>query len=532
MKRRDLLNLTGNDEKLLGTLDEYTTPLDYAKSLHLLRRLSFHPAPDQVAQFVGKTAAEAFEIIVGNGTESVPEPTSSMKSWLDVLEEDPLDNLPNDVRAEIEGRHKEHFNEFTAWWLDNMSSETFPCQEKLTLFLHSIWCIEFAYDTLAFLPPPLLYRNNVTLRKNRLADYKTVARDVTLDGAMIMYQSLFYSGKAAPNENYMRELMELFTMGIGDLSTGAANYTEGDIREGARALTGWRTVAYLGQNGAPSNRPFETFFMKSQHDTNAKKIMQFGQIPAITDDENTEDLVKNTEVYKVIDILFNEKGMSIARFISEKIFRFFIYSDPGAVNLTFVEDLAQYMFDNTFNLKKVFKKLFTSQFFFSDPIRGSQIKTPVEFMIGLEKMLGVDYDSLGSVGTRPAVSSLEQILYTPPNVAGWKAYRTWISTSTYPLRAKYAKDMITKITNEQIIAFVKKFPDYTTTTAKLVSAMVDYLLPLKVSQARLDKFQTIILNGLSETQWIGGVGTNNAKVIEGIRAFLTSAVLSPDFQLC
>ncbi|MCX6153701.1 MAG: DUF1800 family protein [Candidatus Kapabacteria bacterium] len=531
MKRRDLITLAGNSENIALSLDEYITPLDYAKAIHLIRRLAFYPEPDKVAGLVGKTAAEAFDIIVGDATDAPPQPTQSMKSWLDVLEENPLDGLPNDIRAEIEGRHRSHFNEFSTWWLDNMRTDTFPSQEKLTLFLHSIWCCEFVYDTLAMIPPPLLYRNNATLRKYRLSDYKTIAKEITLDGAMLMYQSLFFSGKAAPNENYMRELMELFTMGIADISTGTANYTEGDIREGARAFTGWRTVAYLGQNGAPSNRPFSSFFVKAEHDTNGKKIMQFGQIAAISDNENTEDLVKNNEVNKVVDILFNEKGMSIARFICEKIYRYFIYSDPGSVNYIFVNELAQYMFDNAFDLRKVYKKLFTSQYFYSDTVRGCQIKTPTEFIIGLERIFGVDYDSINSVGTRSAVTSLEQILYTPPNVAGWKAYRTWISTSTYPLRANYAKDMISIITDDQVLNFIKKFPDYSSSTTKLASALIAYLLPLSISQVRTDRFKTTLMNGLNESDWINGVGTKNAKVIEGIRAFLTSIVLSPDFQL-
>lgn len=533
MKRRDLLiNLKGKNEILSETLDEKTDTLNYADALHLLRRVSFHPNPEQVNQIVGKTPAEAFDTIVGDGTEPSPVPTQSMNSWLNVLEENPLDNLPQDIRAEIEGRQRSHYFELSNWWLDNMRNEGFPSIEKLTLFLHSTWCTEFTYDTLALLPPPLLYRNNDTLRKNRLADYNKIAEAVSQDGAMIMYQSLFYSGKDAPNENYMRELMELFTLGIGDLETGNANYTEGDIREGARALTGWRTVAYLGQNGAPANRPFETFFVKAQHDTAGKKIMQFGQISPITDDENTEDLVRSKEVSGLIDILFNERGLSIARFICEKILRFFVYSDPGAANMTIINELAQYMSTNNYNLRKVYKKLFTSQYFFSDEVRGCQIKTPPEFIIGLERMLGVDFDSLQQGKSRTSVTSLEQLLYDPPNVGSWKAYRTWLSTTTFPLRIKYAKEIITSLTNTQLFDLVKKFPDYNTNFTNLLSNLTNYFLPVSLSQTRLDAFKQILLNGMQESEWLSEVSSNNSSVAQGMRLFLERVIVSPDFQLC
>ena len=533
MKRRDLLlNLLGNNEILSGTLDEYTSQLDYSKALHLLRRITFHPTPEQINQIVGKTPAEAFEIIIGGGTETLPEPSPSMKTWLDVLEEDPLSNLPQDIRSEIEGRHKSRFAEFANWWLDKMREESFPAVEKLTLFLHTIWCNEFTYDTLALIPPPLIYRNNVRLRKNRVANYNLLAEGMTLDGAMILYQSLFYSDKSAPNENYMRELMELFTMGIGDLQTGESNYTEGDIREGARALTGWRTVVYLGQNGAPANRPFETFFVKSQHDTGAKKIMQFGEIAPITDDENTEDLVKNKEVKGLVNILFTEKGLSISRFVCEKMLRFFVYSNPGSINMTIINELANYMKDNNFNLRMVFKKLFTSQYFFSDEVIGCQIKTPPEFIIGLERILGIDYDSIAAGSTRTSVFSLEQILYDPPNVGSWKAYRTWISTTTYPLRVKYAKELIAKVSDNQLISLVKKVPDYNINFNNLVTFLVGYLLPVSLNKARADKYSVVLLNGLTESEWLTGIDAGNAKVAEGIRLFLNNIILSPDFQLC
>lgn len=529
-----LFKLIQNEEPgtiLAGNLDEFSSPLTRKEALHLLRRLTFHPTPEQVDEIVGKTASEAFEKIMGSGNEPAPSPSASMQSWLTTLEENPLDGLPNEIRGQIEGRQKAHYAEFINWWLNQMKSTSFPEIEKFTLFLSTIWCIEFTYDTLALIPAPLLYKNNVTLRKNRLASYKSIATDMSLDGAMIMYQSLFYSTKAVPNENYMRELMELFTMGIGDLETGATNYTEADIREGAKALTGWRTVAYLGQEGAPANRPFETFFMKTQHDTGSKKLFQFGTISPITDDENTEDLVKQKEVEGLIDILFAERGASIARFICDKIVRFFCYSSTSANNKTIVNELAAYMQDNNYELRKVYKKLFTSNFFFSSEFYGCQIKTPPEFVLGLQKMFSVDLDMMQAGKTRTSMNALEQVLYDPPNVGSWKAYRTWVNTNTFPLRIKFAKEFLTLIDDIVLIGFLKKFQNYSDIDI-LVNTLTSYFLPKEIDTNRLTELKTLLLNGIAVNEWSNAVSSNDSRVPQGIRKFIEKIFVTPDFQLC
>lgn len=511
-------------------LNEYTGKMTKKEALHFLRRLTFHPTPEQVTQITGKTPSEAFDIVAGNGNETLPEPTTSMKNWINKLEENPLDDLPLDIRFEIEGRQKRNYGEFIDWWLSLMKSPTFPEIEKFTLFLSTIWTIEFTYDTEALIPVPLLYRNNNTLRKLRFSSYKSIASAITLDGAMLLYQSLFYSSGNAPNENYMRELLELFTMGIGDLDTGKANYTEADIREGSRALTGWRTVAYLGQEGAPANKPFETFFVAKLHDKGSKKIFQLGKIDPISDEENTEDLVKQREVDGLIDILVNERGMSIARFVVDKILKFYCYSSPYS-NIDVVNQLAQFFVNVNFDLYKLYKKLFTSKYFFSPALFGSQIKTPPEYLIGLQRMFGVDIDTTQKGKTRRYINSLEQELYDPPNVGSWKGYRTWINTTTYPLRVKYAREYLDLLKENDLFGFIKKFPDFGVINS-ITKNLLDFLLPVDVSTDRFNEYKTILLNGISESQWEAAVNNNDTKVATGMRNFLSRVFSSPDFQLC
>lgn len=512
-------------------LNEKVEPLSEVETMHLLRRTGFHPSIEQLNQMRGKNAKAIVQMILDDSNNVLPEPTNSMKNWLDKLEEDPLSNLPNDIRFEIEGKLKTRYAEFVNWWLDLMRKDELPYREKFTLFLASIWSIEFTYDTLSLVPPPLLYRNNQTLRSLKFASYKEIAEKITLDGSMLLYQSLFFSGKDAPNENFMRELMELFTMGIGDLETGKSNYTEGDIREGAKALTGWRTVAYLGQEGAPSNRPFETFFDREQHDLQGKKIFQYGEIAPITSEDNNENQVRQKEVKGLIEILFKYRGEQIAKFISDKILKFFVYSNPAYSDIEVVKELADVLINNDFELKPVYEKLFTSSYFYSNEFLGCQIKTPTEFIIGLERILNQDFDSISNGMTRNAVNSLEQVLYDPPDVSSWKGYRSWISTTTYPLRIKYAQDLIEKKTNLELI---ENFSDFfgADNFAVFFRSIITYLLPGDISQERSNELRDILLNGINKADWINQFNQKSNQCGEGIRKLLHRIILAPDFQLC
>lgn len=530
MKRRDLFYSQKGESLQSADFSEYTNNMTQDEAIHFLRRLCFHPTLELLNQIVGMKPADAFNLIAEADEAPLPSPNSNMLTWVNVLEENPLNNLPNDIRFEIEGRHHSHYQEFIQWWADLMVDGIYSAREKMVHFLTTVWCVEFTYDTLALIPPPLLYRNNQALRALWSSGYDEIAKAMVLDGAMLMYQSLFYSSKEKPNENFMRELMELFTMGIGDIVTGETNYTEGDIREGSKALTGWRTVAYIGQEGAPANKPFQTFFTKDAHDTGAKTLFQFGSISPISDEENTEDLVREKEVSGLIDILFSQRGEQISRFIAEKLYRYYIYSNPGEIDSSTIEQVAQFIRDNEFNLLKTLKMLVCSNMFFSDNIRGCQIKNPTEYIIGLLRSFGPTAAAGIQLSPSAIISSLEQSLYDPPNVGSWKAYRSWINTNTYPLRVKYAEQMQV---GTNILAFIKKFANYTNPDI-LLTSMINYFLPKKsmVDSQREAGLSTILLNGLTAAQWTTQMQAENNTPIQGVFNLIKEFIYSPDFQLC
>ncbi len=514
MDKRDFLKtLVVNHENPTMPLNEFTTPLSRKNAIHLLRRMGFGPTLTEVSSIVGKTPAEAVNMLIGANYFGPADPTAD---WVNTPEENPLEQIQA-IKSEIEGRLNSRYAQFVDWWASQMRNDSNPAAEKFVLFLHSIWCIQYSYDTTALIPPPLLYRNNKTLRKYRLSDYKTLALNVSLDGAMILFQSLYYSNKSKPNENYMRELMELFTMGIG-------NYTEADIREGSRALTGWRTAAYVGEP-FPFGY-FETWFDSTAHDIGAKTFMK-ETIAAREEQDNTKDQVLEQELKGILNIMFDKRGTEISKFIANKAIRYFIYSNPASDDSTFLNELASDFKNSGFSLTTLFTKIFTSEYFYQDIIKGIQIKTPAEFIIGLEKSLNVKYTS-----RRTAMNALEQELYNPPNVGSWKAYRTWVNTKTFPLRVKYANEIIKLATKTEIFDLAYAIPNYQSINEFMLGLEEIFFpvtLPVETSTMNLNFLKNE--SKLDATTWAAGINGKTDDVYNAIVFVIKKFVQYPDFQL-
>ncbi len=533
MDRRDFLRLNLREKPSTLTPGYEPTgitlldgPLTRKQAVHLLRRFTFAPTTELIDELTGLDVAQAVVRLLGDQTGSQAEPSDLLKGWIDEQEEDPLSVGSQVIRGEIEGRLRTRYRQFKDWWLATMRDEDKPFYEKNVLFWSTVWCIEFPYDTNALIPPPLIYRNNQTIRKNCYGNYKNFALDITLDGAMLLYQSMYYSTNVAPNENYQRELLELFTMGTNNLSNGDPNYTETDIQEGTRALTGWKTAAYKFQN--QPNGPFNTYFEAPKHDTDSKTFMKEiipSRDPVL---DNTEEKVRDEEILGgILKIMFDNRAEAISFFVCSKLYRFYMFASEADIDWTFVAELAQVLRNNDFNLKPVFEELFKSDRFYNEEYIGAQIKTPVEYIVGLERMLGVEYAK-----SRIAVDDLEMMLYDPPNVGSWKAYRTWISTNTYPLRVKYGHEIADLPSEAMLISLAKKLPGFENADT-MTDSLIEYFLPRAVSQERHDRYKAILLQnaGVDEAGWTGLINNNETEAGVGIRALIKEFILSPDFEL-
>ncbi|RYD68844.1 MAG: DUF1800 domain-containing protein, partial [Sphingobacteriales bacterium] len=264
-----------------------------------------------------------------------------------------------------------------------------PLREKMTLFWHG----HFACRSNN---PMYAQQLNNIQRQHGLGSFRTLLIEVSKSPAMLQYLNNQQNKKGKPNENFARELMELFTLGRG-------NYTENDIKESARAFTGWT----YDKDGT-------FFFRKNQHDDGTKTF--FGKIG-------------NFEGENIIDIILDKP--ETATFISRKIYKFFVNDTP---NEEHVKELANHFYNAKYDISEMMRKLFTADWFYSPENVGTKIKSPSEFLIGLSREFFVTYN-------KPQVliqlqSSLGQYLFNPPNVAGWPGGQNWIDSSSLMLRMR------------------------------------------------------------------------------------------------
>lgn len=520
MDRRDLfsnffrLGVRGNSPQIIempvaGGAEPHTEPLTLNDVYHLLRRIGFGATPQQAKSYVGKSATEVVDELLGSTSEPAPE---SPGLWTDNITEDPeaADLL---TRGAIYNQWEINMGRLANWWIDLMRNDQ-KAVEKLTLFWTGHWTSEFTFDV-KYSIPQTLYRQYLMLRSHRIGDLKQMALDTTLDNCMLYYLGGTLNEAGKPNENYGRELQELFLLGIGW-------YTEGDVKEAARVLTGWKTQRYVDEP-AP-NGIYNAWFNAAKHDTGAKQYL--GQtIPARTDDNNTEYQVRNEEVFELIKIIFRVRPEAASRFIATKAYKFFIYSSPLDVDPVFIEELALAFRNADFDLKVLFKTMFTSRHFFDPALRGAQIKTPLELVVGLMRQLGqIDSQAYGWA------IKMDQAVMDPPDVGGWPGYRSWISTNTYPQRRSFASLLVGSMSDTRVNEFIREFDDYND-VVKLTTNVVDFLLPAPVSTERLDYYIQSVIQGAPTYEWPSILNTPSSAASR-IRNLLLTISKAPDFQLC
>jgi len=271
------------------------------------------------------------------------------------------------------------------WWLEKMLRTQRPLQEKMTLFWHG----HLTSGLRKVGDPNALYAQNRAFRANALGSYGEMLRGISRDGAMIRWLDLNTNRKASPNENWARELMELFTLGLG-------NYSEDDVREAARAFTGW--------SATPDGR---FAFNRAQHDGGPKTIL--GQTGAFDGDAVSDMLAAHP---------------ATAHFLAGKLFRFFAYPDPAP---EVVDHLAAIYQGSGGSIKAVVEGILRSPEFSSERAYRGQIKSPAELVVGAMRTLGAEQVPPQAA---QAMRLLGQELFNPPNVAGWFGGRSWINAAT------------------------------------------------------------------------------------------------------
>jgi uncharacterized protein (DUF1800 family) len=284
------------------------------------------------------------------------------------------------------------------WWANRMLATRRPLEEKLTLFWHG----HFATGENKVRDYRMMHRQNLMLRRNASGNLRDLLVGILKDPAMLVFLDNGENVKNHPNENFGRELLELFTMGVG-------NYTERDVREAARAFTGW------------TNDVLDFKFDTNQHDFGEKTFL------GRTGNLNGED---------VIDTIL--KQPVTAEFVSAKLYRYFVREEVGA---SVKRDLGRTFRDSGYQVKPLLKQLFLSKDFYSPPAYATQIKGPVHMVVSTYRKMGLhEVPTVPDFGRMTA--GLGQSLFDPPNVAGWAGGRTWITPATLLQRGNLLREVL------------------------------------------------------------------------------------------
>ena len=360
-----------------------------------------------------------------------------------------------------------------SWWMKRMATGPSPLQEKLTLFWHGHFVTSDKDERSA----SLMWKQNELLRKMAVGNFRDFVRAISRDPAMLDYLNNTQNRKAHPNENYARELMELFTLGIG-------NYTETDVKQGARAFTGW---AHDGD---------DYVFRKFDHDTGSKNFL--GRTGNFDGDD-------------VIDIILSQHVS--AKFIASKLFRYFGYEE---IDDGLAEALGNEFRNSNYEIRPLVKTILNSKAFYSPEAIGSQIKSPVQLVLGTIRQMDLTMPQL-RVLLNP-LNQMGQMPFSPPNVRGWPGGRMWINTSTLFVRYNTGYQLI----NGQLPRADKSKLVEETHDVQTADAVVDYWINRLIQRPiSTDKRQVLV-------EALGSGSTRE----ESVRKMIQLIVSMPDYQLC
>ncbi|EAY25310.1 DUF1800 domain-containing protein [Microscilla marina] len=298
--------------------------------------------------------------------------------------------MSREERRAMRRKSRQQLKQLNLSWLERMVDGDSILREKMTFFWHG----HFACQSRNV---HFMQNHLNTIRKHALGNFKDLVLAIAKDPAMLFFLNNQQNRKQQPNENFARELMELFTL-------GRSNYTEQDIKEAARAFTGW------GVN----RKTAEYKFKERRHDFGSKTF--FGK----KGNFNGED---------IIDIILQQE--QTAKYITGKIYRFFVNDIP---NDQIISQLARKFYQSGYNIETLMRSIFTSSWFYDNQHLGSKIKSPVELLVGIRRNFQVDFIQRNSALFIQKV--LGQTLLFPPNVAGWAGGKAWIDSSTLMFRLK------------------------------------------------------------------------------------------------
>ncbi|MEM9836007.1 MAG: DUF1800 domain-containing protein [Bacteroidota bacterium] len=494
--------------QMVTGLAPYTGEWTFAQAAHLLRRTTFGPNKDDISTAVDQGLAAAIQALVVDFPEHPLPVYYDYDEHPDVpLGSSWVDAHYVNVAAERGPRNRS----YRSWLLQQMMDDK-TIREKMTLFWQNHFGVTFNGD------PLVRYAYNALLRTHANGNFRTLLKEVTIHPAMLAFLNGNENSRNSPNENYGRELLELFSIGKGpQIGPGDySNYTEDDVRELARALTGW--VLRNNYPTDPAVRP-NSLFIPNRHDTTTKQLSYHFDNRII---ENGDD----QEYATVVDIILEQ--LEVARYICRKLYRFFVYYDISPTEeAEVIEPLAQLFYDSDYDLQVVLTNLLSSQHFFDSLNQGPMIKTPFDFGLSMFRGLGMDHIPAEEFAAKSTFnlrilgrfSTMGMDYLSPPSVSGWEAWyqapvftRSWINSSTLQERTKLSEQFTGNGFSVMGVRFRFQFVEWIEQLDNpldpnaLVAEIAQLFLPQPLVQAQLDALKEILIPGLPDFEWTDEYG--------------------------
>lgn len=404
-----------------------------------------------------------------------------------------------ETRRKLREQSREDLKTMNLRWLDTMINSEAQLREKMSLFWHGHFAARMPNS---FFLQELLH----IIRTNALGNFGDMLKAVSKSPAMLQFLNNQQNRKSHPNENFAREVMELFTMGRG-------NYTEIDVKEAARAFTGWGF-----------NAQGQFVFRRNQHDTGTKTFL--GKTGNFEGDDILNILLENSQT---------------ANYISKKIYRHFVNENINEINQQW---LSKRFYSNNYDISKLLEDIFTSDWFYDEKNIGTRIKSPIELLAGIRRFLPMQLEKDES--QLLFQRSLGQVLFFPPNVAGWPGGKSWIDSSSLMLRLRIPKifsandavDIMPKADDDVQMGMMQVAANKLKDAAKGGAATIDWASVNKIfEKVQREKLLESITNTVLQTRnKVSNAVLDKYVNAESRENYIKSAVVNlmstPEYQLC
>ncbi len=423
----------------------HAAPLGVDDARHLLSRTAFGASPADIERFAKLTREQAADQLLADAARSRVTPPPP---WISepVISGKQLRGMSADERKDFRRTAVARGLEMRGWWLQEMVATPSPLAERMTLFWHN----HFVSSQQKVRQPQYLYRQNLLLREYALGNFGAFLHAIARDPAMVIYLDNASNRKGKPNENFAREVMELFTLGEG-------NFSESDVKEAARAFTGWSID--------PEKGVF--LFRRAAHDDGVKTLLGRSG---------------NFDGDAVLDILLAQP--QTADTIVRKLWREFVSPIVAASDAGEIKRVAGVFRDSGYDIRAAVRTLLTSNAFYAEQHRATLVKSPVDLVVGTLRQFQFASDDLAPFAL--VLTQLGQNLFAPPNVKGWPGGEAWINSTTLLARKQFLEQLFRAQAPRPASAMAADMTMQQTTTAANPVAEMRRRLRRTLSQIHFD----------------------------------------------